>query len=119
MNEQAPGNDSKNGDRPIILRIEHPVADFENWKRAFDSDPVGRERSGVRRYRVSRPVDDPNYVLIDLEFDTKSEAEGLLNAMREVWARAGHSVSSNQRARITVAVETKKIGSVLMSQRST
>jgi hypothetical protein len=31
-----------------ILRIEHPVPDFEGWKTAFDSDPVGREKSGVR-----------------------------------------------------------------------
>ena len=42
-----------------ILRIEHPVRDFDIWKEAFDADPVGRERSGVRRCRVMRPVDDP------------------------------------------------------------
>jgi hypothetical protein len=44
-----------------IVRIEHPVPDFEGWKQAFDSDPVGRGRSGVRRYAILRPVDDPNY----------------------------------------------------------
>jgi hypothetical protein len=44
------------------------------WKAAFDSDPVGREKSGVRRYRVLRPVDDPNYVMIELEFDSSPEA---------------------------------------------
>jgi hypothetical protein len=26
-----------------ILRIEHPVPDFDGWKKAFDSDPVGLE----------------------------------------------------------------------------
>jgi hypothetical protein len=57
-----------------ILRIEHPVADFEGWKRAFESDPVGREKSGVRRYQILRPVDDEKYVMIDLEFDTASQA---------------------------------------------
>ncbi|HYU40416.1 MAG TPA: hypothetical protein VEM59_11340 [Acidimicrobiia bacterium] len=57
-----------------ILRIEHPVADFDAWKRAFDSDPLGREQAGVRRYSVLRPVGDPNYVLVDLEFDSSSEA---------------------------------------------
>jgi hypothetical protein len=41
-----------------ILRIEHPVADFERWRHAFDSDPVGRERGGVRRYRVMRARGD-------------------------------------------------------------
>lgn len=72
-----------------ILRLEHPVPDFAGWKQAFDSDPVGRERSGVRRYAILRAVDDPNYVLIDLEFDTKREAEALLAAMGEVWRRVG------------------------------
>jgi hypothetical protein len=36
-----------------ILRIEHPVPDYDSWKAAFDSDPVGRERSAVRRYRTT------------------------------------------------------------------
>jgi len=35
-----------------ILRIEHPIPDFDAWKKAFDSDPVGREKSGVRRYQI-------------------------------------------------------------------
>ena len=56
-----------------ILRI-----DYGAWKKAFDSDPFGRAKSGVRRYQVLRPVDDPNYVMIDLEFDTPSDAEALL-----------------------------------------
>ena len=39
-----------------MLQIEHPVPDFDGWKQAFDSDPVGREKLGVRRYRILRPV---------------------------------------------------------------
>jgi hypothetical protein len=31
-----------------ILRIEYPVLNFDAWKEAFDSDPVGREQSGIR-----------------------------------------------------------------------
>lgn len=42
------------------LQIEHPVRDFDAWKAALDSDPVGRERGGVRRYRILRPTDDPD-----------------------------------------------------------
>ncbi|HYU56549.1 MAG TPA: hypothetical protein VEO00_00680 [Actinomycetota bacterium] len=89
-----------------VLRIEHPVRDFEAWKQAFDRDPVGRERSGVRRYRVLRPVDDPNYVLVDLEFDTAREAEALLTAMRAVWDRVQGTIMSEPQARIVEAVET-------------
>lgn len=92
-------------DDHTILRIEHPVPDYERWKEAFDSDPVGRERMGVRRYRILRPVDDPRYVMIDVEFGTRREAEALLAAMREVWSRSGHAVSASQQARIVEAVE--------------
>lgn len=89
-----------------ILRIEHPVPDFDGWKKAFDSDPVGREKSGVRRYRVLRPVDDAHYVMIDLEFDTARQAEALLAALRGVWARVEGQVMTNPQARIVEAVET-------------
>jgi hypothetical protein len=93
---------------PTTLRIEHPVPDYDRWKRAFDSDPVGRQRMGVRRYQVLRPVDDPNYVMIDLEFDSREGAEGLAAAMREVWSAPGHAVSADQRVRIASAVERRE-----------
>jgi hypothetical protein len=92
----------------VTLRIQHNVPDFDGWKKAFDSDPAGRERSGVRRYRVSRPVDDPNYVMIDLEFDTPEAAAGLLATMQQVWAGPGGRVSSNVQARIVETVETRE-----------
>ena len=90
-----------------VLRIEHPVPDFDGWKKAFDSDPVAREKSGVRRYRVLRPIDDPNYVMIDLDFDTPAQAEALLAAMRVVWGRVQGKVMTNPQARIVEAVEAK------------
>jgi hypothetical protein len=94
----------------FTLRIEHPVPSFEGWKRAFDSDPVGREKSGVRRYRVLRPMNDANYVAVDLEFDTASEAEALLAAMRVVWGRVEGKIMMNPVARILEAVESKEYG---------
>lgn len=89
-----------------ILRIEHAVPDFTGWKRAFDSDPADRKGSGVRRYQVFRSVDDPNYVLVDLEFDTREAAEGLLAKMRQVWTGEGRNVMRNPQARIVDTVET-------------
>ena len=35
----------------ITVRIEHPITGFEQWKAAFDRDPVDRRGSGVRRYQ--------------------------------------------------------------------
>ncbi len=89
-----------------ILRIEHAVPNFAGWKQAFDSDPADRKGSGVRRYQVLRSVDDPNYVLIDLEFDTLEEAEGLLDKMRRVWSGDGQRVMRNPQARIVETVES-------------
>ena len=92
----------------FTLRIEHPVPSFEGWKKAFDSDPVGREKSGVRQYRVQRPINDANYVMVDLEFDTASQAEALLAAMRVVWARVQGKIVMDPQARILESVESKE-----------
>jgi hypothetical protein len=70
-----------------VLRIEHSVADFARWRQAFDSDPVGRERGGVRRYRIMHASEDENYVLIDLEFDTTNAATAFLAGLQQIWTR--------------------------------
>ncbi len=90
----------------IVLRIEHTVADYEAWKQAFDADPAGRERSGVRRYRILRAMDDPNYVMIDLEFDTIGDAEALLASLRPIWDRVQGTLMSDPQARIAESVAT-------------
>ena len=90
----------------IHLHIEHPVPDFDRWKAAFDSDPVGRQKSGVRCYRVLRPLDNPDYAIIDLEFDTLNQAEVLLTAMQQVWNRVGGTIMQDPQWRITELVES-------------
>ena len=45
-----------------IVRIEHAVANYENWKQVFDRDPADRKGSGVLRYQIHRTYDDPNFV---------------------------------------------------------
>ncbi|HYN80609.1 MAG TPA: hypothetical protein VES88_03840 [Gemmatimonadaceae bacterium] len=92
-----------------IVRIEHSVPSFERWRQAFDSDPADRKGSGVRRYRVFRLRDDPNYVMIDLEFDTMPEAEAFVATMRRIWGGPGKSVMQNPTARIAEVVEVKEL----------
>ena len=89
------------------LCIEHPVPSYEKWKQAFDSDPVGREKMKVRRYQICRPLGDSNYVIINLEFDTASDADALLTAMRKVWARVEGTIMTNPKAQIVEVVDTK------------
>jgi len=91
-----------------ILRIEHQVPDFDGWKEAFDSDPIGRKQSGVRRHRVLRPIDDPKYVMIDLEFDSVSEAESVRAALQGLWRRVQGQVMQDPRVRIVEVVESKE-----------
>ena len=95
-------------ERPTMpsLHIEHSVPDFAMWKQVFDSDPADRKGSGVQSFRVSRAVDDPNLVMIDLEFGTIAEAEGLLSKMRDIWAGPGGAFMRNPQARIVETVET-------------
>jgi hypothetical protein len=92
-----------------ILRIQHSVPNFEGWKRAFDSDPVDRKASGVRRYHVYRSIADPDFVMIDLEFDTAAEAERLLEKLRHLWAGAGGAVMRNPAAWIVETVESRSV----------
>jgi hypothetical protein len=88
------------------LRIQHSVPNFEGWKRAFDSDPADRKGSGVRRYSVSRSIDDQSLVMIDLEFDDAEDARGLLAKMERIWAGPGKNVMQNPVAWIVENVET-------------
>lgn len=90
-----------------IVRIEHSVPKFETWKQAFDRDPADRKGSGVRHYQILRPKDDPNYVMVDLEFDSLGEAEAFLHKMEQIWGGPGKAVMQNPRARITDRVEDK------------
>lgn len=91
-----------------ILRIEHPIFNYEDWKRAFDSDPVNREKSGVRRHQILRPIDDEKYVIIDLEFDTANQAEALLAALRVLWGRVEGTIMMNAQVRIVEVLESKE-----------
>jgi hypothetical protein len=92
-----------------ILRIEHPVSDFDAWKAVLDSDPLGRKQLGVRSYQVFRLVDDPNYVLVDLKFDTRGEAETLLATLTEMWRSVEtEGLIGSQRAQIVEVVEERE-----------
>lgn len=93
----------------IVLQIEHRVPNFAGWKQAFDSDPVGREKMSVRRYRILRPVNEANFAIIELEFDTVPQAEALLAAMQVVWARVQGSIIEAPSARIVEIIETQEL----------
>ncbi|WP_238013355.1 hypothetical protein KZZ52_41220 [Dactylosporangium sp. AC04546] len=74
------------------LRIEHPITDYETWRAAFDSFADARDRAGVQRYRVLRPVDDVRYICVDLDFATVEAAEAFRTFLRTtVWSDPGRA----------------------------
>ncbi|HUZ52945.1 MAG TPA: hypothetical protein VMU94_10515 [Streptosporangiaceae bacterium] len=69
------------------LRIEHPISDFQLWKTAFDSFAEARANAGVRSFMIRQPVDDPQYLMLDLEFDTAGRAEAFAQFLEQhVWS---------------------------------
>ena len=93
----------------ILLHIEHATLNFDAWKVSFDNYAELRQQSGVRCYRVSRPIDNPNFAMIDLEFDSLGEAEFLLAAVQQVWQRAVGTVIKDPQWRISEIIETKEL----------
>ena len=74
------------------LRIEHPITDYDTWRRAFDSFAAARDRAGVQHHRILRPVDDQQHVTIDLDFATVPAAEQFLTFLQtSVWSDPGRS----------------------------
>jgi hypothetical protein len=93
----------------ILLHIEHTVTNFDNWKASFDNFAELRQQTGVRRYQVSRRLDNPDFAMIDLEFDTVSQAETLLNSVQQVWQRVGGTLIHDPQWRMSEVVETKTL----------
>ena len=91
-----------------ILQIEHKVPNYEGWKKAFDNDPIGREKSGVKQYRVYRQTDDPDNVIIDLEFDNPEAALKMLAALKNMWNKVEGTIMISPRTTLLELVETNK-----------
>jgi hypothetical protein len=69
------------------LHIEHPITDLATWRAAFDRFADRRRQGGVSAERVQQPVDDDHYVLVDLDFPTREQAERFLGFLKStVWA---------------------------------
>jgi hypothetical protein len=80
------------------------------WKAAFDRDPIDRRRLGVRRHRIYRPLDDPKYIVGELEFETAAEAEACRSALHDLWnsPQAAPALSGAPRVRIVEPVEERQ-----------
>jgi hypothetical protein len=74
------------------LHIQHPITDFGTWESAFNRFADARRNAGVRAHRIQRPVDNPSFVVIELDFDSTAEAQSFLGFLRtRVWANPENS----------------------------
>jgi N-acetyl-anhydromuramyl-L-alanine amidase AmpD len=90
----------------LILQIEHKVPNYDGWKKAFDSDPIDRKKSGVKRYQIYRQPDDPGHVIVDLYFDNAEDAQATLGALQNLWNRVEGTVMVKAQTRMLQLVET-------------
>lgn len=89
----------------FTLHIEHSVGDYDAWKQMFDSDPLGRKTAGVSAFRVMRPVDDAGSVRIDLDFESRADAEKMKVALENLWKGPGAALMRDPRALLSETVE--------------
>jgi len=92
-----------------VLNYWHTVTDYAEWKKVFDSDPLGREASGVLRLSIERPVGDEHMVIGHLEFDSLGEAETFAGRLQEVWKGLGSSVVSDAGFTLTEILEKQEL----------
>jgi hypothetical protein len=93
-----------------ILNYWHTVSDYDEWKQLFDSDPLGREASGVRRFTIERPVGADQMVVGHLEFDSLDEAETFIGRLQELWKGSAGPVVSDTGFTISEVLERQELG---------
>jgi hypothetical protein len=63
-----------------------PGSNFAARSSALARFAEARRQAGVRAQRVQRPPGDPNYVVVDLAFGTRAQAEAFLRFLQtQVW----------------------------------
>jgi heme-degrading monooxygenase HmoA len=76
---------------PYLL-VRHKVEDYDSWKPVFDHDHgATREQWGSKGGRILRNAEDPNELVILLEWDSLENARqfAIADDLREAMQRAG------------------------------
>ncbi|MET1065141.1 MAG: hypothetical protein ABWX85_09240 [Arthrobacter sp.] len=74
-----------------LLLILHRVADYDAWRKVYDSVSDVPEFRGITSKSVHRTADDPNNVLVLHYFDSVDEARAFttLPELKDAMQRAG------------------------------
>ncbi len=69
------------------LHIEHPISDLDTWLGAFSRFEQARRGAGVIAQRVAHPVDDHNYIVVQLDFETTDDADNFKSFLEtRIWS---------------------------------
>lgn len=79
---------------PYLL-VRHRVADYEEWKRAFDGVDEVRREAGSRGGTVFQGTDDPDEVVVLLEWDGEEQA-GEFARSKELWRAMGRDAAPDE-----------------------
>ncbi|MGO4103037.1 hypothetical protein AB4Y63_03730 [Leifsonia sp. YAF41] len=93
----------------FTVRVEHVVASYDAWKTMFDNDPLDRRESGAKSYRIMRPVDDKGAVMIDLDFDTRAQADAMVVALHRLWEGPAAEMLVDPKAQVAEIVEASVV----------
>jgi len=94
-----------------VLNFWHTVTDYGEWKKVFDTDPLGRQASGVRRLTIERPVGAERKVVGHLGFDSLGEAETFAGRLQEVWKGPAGSMVSDAGSNISEVLVEQELRS--------
>ena len=74
-----------------VAIILHRVADYDAWRKVYDSVGDMQKASGVTQESVHQMVDDPNNVLVIHHFDTLEHARSFFGRddLRDAMQRSG------------------------------
>jgi hypothetical protein len=96
-----------------VLHIEHAITDLGTWKSAFDRFAATRTSAGVHAHRITHPVDDGSYIIVQLDFTDLRAADGFLDHLRaNVWSShdASPALIGEPQARVLIEVENATTG---------
>ena len=79
------------GTNVTVLSVRHTVADYATWKAGYDSHGTSRKEHGAIRDQVLQSVDNPNELLVLIEFGSLADAKSFAGdpALKQAMAAAG------------------------------
>ncbi|MEW5874348.1 MAG: DUF3764 family protein [Candidatus Zixiibacteriota bacterium] len=60
------------------LLVHHKVADFDEWKRVFDSHATAQREAGLHIDRIFRGIDDPSEITLLFEVTNLERARAFV-----------------------------------------